>query len=154
MIGFGLTEEQEGLRELAHDFAVNEMRPVIEHHDQTGEYPWGIVKKAHELGIINTHIPEKWGGLGLGCVDAAILGEELAWGCTGIGTALEANGLALQPVIEGGSDYILEKYVAPMVDKVSMAAYCVTEPGAGSDVAALRSTAEKRGDKYSASHVR
>jgi len=148
MIGFGLTEEQQGLKDLAHDFAVNEMRPVIEHHDNTGDYPWEIVKKAHELGIMNTHIPEKWGGLGLGCMDAAILGEELAWGCTGIGTALEANGLALQPVIEGGSDYILEKYVAPMVDRISMAAYCVTEPGAGSDVAALRTTAEKRGDTY------
>jgi acyl-CoA dehydrogenase len=148
MIGFGLTEEQQGLKDLAHDFAVNEMRPVIEHHDNTGEYPWEIVNKAHELGIINTHVPEKWGGLGLGCMDAAILGEELAWGCTGIGTALEANGLALQPVIEGGSDYILKKYVAPMVERVSMAAYCVTEPGAGSDVAALRTTAEKRGDTY------
>ena len=148
MIGFGLTEEQQGLRELAHDFAANEMRPVMNHHDETGEYPWECVKKAHELGIMNTHIPEKWGGLGLGCVEASMIAEELAWGCSGIGTALEANGLALQPVIEGASDYILEKYVAPMVDKVGMAAYCVTEPGAGSDVAALRSTAVKRGDKY------
>ncbi len=148
MIGFGLTEEQQGLRDLAHDFAVNEMRPVAAHHDRTGEYPWDVIKKAHELGLANTHIPEKWGGMGLGCLDAAILSEELAWGCSGIGTTLEANGLALQPVIEGGSDYVMEKYIAPMVDKVGMAAYAVTEPGAGSDVASLRSTAEKRGDKY------
>jgi len=148
MIGFGLTEDQQALKELAQDFARNEMRPVVVHHDTTGEFPWEVVKKAHELGLVNTHIPERFGGLGLGCVDAAIISEELAWGCTGIGTALEANGLALEPVIEGASDALLEKYVAPMIDEPRMAAYAVTEPGAGSDVAAMRSTAVKRDDKY------
>ncbi|NCG21726.1 MAG: acyl-CoA dehydrogenase, partial [Rhodobacterales bacterium] len=83
MIGFELTEDQQALQELAHDFAENEMRPVAAHHDKTGEYPWEVIKKAHELGITNTHIPEKWGGMGLGALDAAILSEELAWGCTG-----------------------------------------------------------------------
>jgi len=148
MIGFGLTDEQQGLRDLAHDFAKNEMRPVANHHDETGEFPWGVIGKAHPLGLMNTHIPEKWGGLGLGCVDASMIAEELAWGCTGMGTALEANNLALQPVIEGGSDYILETYVAPMIDTLKMAAYCVTEPGAGSDVAALSTTAVRHGDTY------
>ena len=148
MIGFELTEDQQALQELAHDFAENEMRPVAAHHDKTGEYPWEVIKKAHELGITNTHIPEKWGGMGLGALDAAILSEELAWGCTGIGTAMEANGLALQPVIMGGNDALLEKYVAPMVDTPIMAAYAVTEPGAGSDVSALRSTAVRNGDHY------
>jgi acyl-CoA dehydrogenase len=107
-----------------------------------------VVKKAHELGMLNTHIPEKWGGLGLGAVDASIIAEELAWGCTGIGTAMEANGLALQPVIMGASDHLMEKYVAPMMASHIMAAYAVTEPGAGSDVAAMRSVAEKKGDHY------
>ncbi len=148
MIGFGMTDEQEQLRDLAHEFAKNEIRPVSPHHDSTGEFPWGVIHKAHELGLMNTHIPEKWGGLGLGCLDGAIISEELAWGCTGIGTALEANGLALQPVLEGGSDYLLEKYVQPMTESPKMAAYAVTEPGAGSDVAALRSTAVDKGDHY------
>jgi acyl-CoA dehydrogenase len=148
MISFGLSEEQTGLKEMAHDFAENEIRPVAAHHDSTGEYPWGVVKKAHELGMLNTHIPEKWGGLGLGAVDASIIAEELAWGCTGIGTAMEANGLALQPVIMGASDHLMEKYVAPMMASPIMAAYAVTEPGAGSDVAAMRSVAEKKGDHY------
>jgi len=148
MIGFGMTEEQEQLRDLAHQFAENEIRPVSAHHDKTGEYPWEVIRKAHDLGIMNTHIPEKWGGMGLGCVDGAIISEELAWGCTGIGTALEANGLALQPVLEGASDHLLDKYVRPMTEEPKMAAYAVTEPGAGSDVAGMRSTAVKKGDKY------
>ena len=148
MVGFGLSEDQEQLRELAQQFAANEMRPVAEHYDQTMEYPWAVIHKAHEIGLMNTHIPERFGGLGLGALDGAIISEELAWGCTGIGTALEANGLALQPVIEGASDALLEKYVAPMTEKPIMAAYAVTEPGAGSDVAALRTTAERRGDHY------
>ena len=148
MIGFKLSEDQEALRSLAHDFAEREVRPVAEHHDKTGEYPWEVIGKAHEMGLMNSHIPEKWGGLGMGCVDASIIAEELAWGCSGIGTALEANGLALEPVLTGASDYLLEKYVQPMTVSPKMAAYAVTEPGAGSDVAAMLTTADKKGDRY------
>jgi acyl-CoA dehydrogenase len=148
MIGFGLSEEQEQLRDLAHTFAEREIRPAAEHHDRTMEYPWEIVRKAHAIGLLNTHIPERFGGPALGCLDAAIISEELAWGWTGIGTALEANGLALEPVIAGGSDALLERYVAPMTQEPTMAAYAVTEPGAGSDVAALRTVAVKKGDRY------
>jgi acyl-CoA dehydrogenase len=148
MIGFSMSEEQAALRDHARDFATREIRPVAEHYDRTMEYPWEVLKKAHEVGLMNTHVPEKLGGMGLGCVDAAILSEELAWGCTAIGTAIEANGLALEPVITGASDALLEKYVRPMTQELKMAAYAVTEPGAGSDVAGMRSTAVKKGDKY------
>lgn len=148
MIGFDPSDEQQQLGELAHQFAEQEIRPVAASYDLSMEYPWDVIGKAHELGLMNTHIPERFGGLGLGALDGAIISEELAWGCTGIGTALEANGLALQPVIEGASDELLEKYVAPMTERPIMAAYAVTEPGAGSDVAALRSTAVLDGDHY------
>ena len=148
MISFELSEEQEALRDLAKKFAENEIRPVCAKHDESGEFAWDVIKKAHELGLMNTHIPEKWGGLELGCLDAVILSEQLAWGCTGIGTALEANGLALQPVIEGASDFLMEKYVQPMTEAPKMAAYAVTEPGAGSDVASLRTTAVRKGDTW------
>ncbi|MEQ1502079.1 MAG: acyl-CoA dehydrogenase family protein [Myxococcota bacterium] len=147
-MGFDLSEQQKALRDHAHQFAESEIRPVAEHHDRTMEYPWEVVRKAHALGLLNTHVPEKWGGLGLSCVDSAILSEELAWGCTGIGTAMEANGLALEPVIAGASDHLMQKYVAPMMEAPKMAAYAVTEPGAGSDVAGMRSTAVKKGDRY------
>lgn len=147
-IGFSLTEEQLALRQLAHEFAEQEIRPVAAHHDETGEYPWGPIKKAHELGLINTHIEAEYGGLALSAIDGLLIAEELAWGCTGIGTAIEANGLAQQPVILGASDYLKRKYLAPQVEGPMMCAYAVTEPGAGSDVQGLKTTAVKQGDKY------
>ena len=148
MIGFALSEDQQAFADLARDFAENEIRPVAEHYDQTAEYPWPIIKKAHEVGLLNIHVEEKNGGLGLGATDGCIIAENLAWGCTGIGTAMEANGLALQPVIMGASEALKKKYVEPMMDAPIMAAYAVTEPGAGSDVAAMRTKAERKGDKY------
>ncbi len=147
-VSFQLSEEQEALRQLAHDFAENEIRPVAAHHDKTGEYPWEVIRKAHELGLVNLHVPERLGGLGLGDFEGVLIAEELAWGCTGIGTALEANGLALAPVLLGASDALLEKYVAPMMEEPRMAAYAVTEPGAGSDVQGIKTTAVRKGDKW------
>jgi len=148
VIGFDLSEDQGMLRDLAHDFAKNEIRPLAAHHDVSMEYPWEVIKKAHEIGLVNTHIPEEYGGLGLSAFDGCLIGEELAWGCTGIGTALEANGLAQQPVILGATHDLKRKYLAPMIDEPMMAAYAVTEPGAGSDVAGMRTTAVRRGDKW------
>ena len=148
MISFELSEEQQQLRDLTREFAANEIRPVAAHHDETMEYPWEVLKKAHELGIMNTHVPEEYGGMGLGSFEGCLIAEQLAWGCTGIGTAMEANGLALAPVLLGASHELKMKYVAPMMEECRMAAYAVTEPGAGSDVAAMRTTAVKQGDKY------
>jgi len=147
-VSFTLTEEQEALRDVAHDFALNEIRPVSAHHDKTGEYPWEVLKKAHEIGLMNLHIPARLGGLELSHVDGVLLAEELAWGCTGIGTAMEANGLALAPVVLGAGEHLLQKYVAPMTEELKMAAYAVTEPGAGSDVQGLKTTAVQKGDKW------
>ena len=148
MVSFGLSDEQQQLVDMAKEFATNEIRPVAAKYDQTMEYPWPVIRQAHELGLLNTHIPEELGGLGLGTFDGCLIAEQLAWGCTGIGTAMEANGLALAPVLIGASDALKQKYVAPMVEECQMAAYALTEPGAGSDVAAMRSTAVKQGDKY------
>jgi acyl-CoA dehydrogenase len=147
-VSFQLSEEQEALRDLAAEFAKNEIRPVSGHHDETGEYPWEVLKKAHEIGLLNTHVPEEYGGLDLSAFDGILIAEELAWGCSGIGTAMEANGLAQQPVILGASDALKRKYLAPMTEELQMCAYGVTEPGAGSDVQGMRTTAVKKGDKY------
>jgi acyl-CoA dehydrogenase len=147
-LSFALSDEQKALQELAHDFAKNEMRPVAPHHDETGEYPYEVLKKAHALGLMNTHIAADNGGLELGAVEGILIAEELAWGCSGIGTAMEANGLAQQPVILGGSAALKAKYLAPMTEKFGLCAYAVTEPGAGSDVQAMKTTAVKQGDKW------
>lgn len=148
MVDFKLNQDQQQFRDLARDFARNEMRPVTAHHDQTGEYPWAVIKKAHELGLMNTHIPESCGGFGLGSFDSSLIAEQLAWGCSGISTALEANGLAEAPVILAGTEAQKKKYLGRMIDAPLMAAYAVTEPGAGSDVAAIQTKAVRKGDKY------
>jgi len=147
-VSFQLSDEQTALRELAHEFAENEIRPAAPHHDETGEFPWEVLRKAHEIGLMNTHVEAENGGLELGALDGILLAEELAWGCTGIGTAMEANGLAQQPVILGASDALKSKYLEPMTEELQLCAYGVTEPGAGSDVQGMRTTAVKRGDKY------
>ncbi len=147
-IDFALSEEQLALRQLAHEFARDEMRPVAAHHDHTGEYPYDVLRKANELGLMNTHIGSANGGLELSAVDGMLLAEEFAWGCSGIGTAMEANGLAQQPVILGGSDALKKKYLGMFAEKFSLCAYAVTEPNAGSDVQGMKTTAVKQGDKW------
>jgi len=148
MIDFKLSEEQKALQDLARDFARKEILPKAAQHDETGEYPHEILKKAWELGLMNVHIPEKFGGMALSALDSCIMAEEIAYACTGIGTAMEANNLAEAPVILAGTDFQKEKYLKPMAEKYSLAAYCVTEPGAGSDVQGIRTTAVKKGEKY------
>lgn len=148
MVDFKLSSEQEALRRLAHDFAANEIRPVSRHHDETGEYPYATLKKAWELGLMNTHIPEDFGGLGLGTFEGVLIAEENGWGCTGISTAMEANTLAEVPVIVAGNDAQKKKYLGRMTEECLFCAYGVTEPDAGSDVAAIRTRAERKGDKY------
>ena len=147
-VSFELSDEQQSLRELAHEFAENEIRPVAAHHDETGEFAWDTIRKAHELGLMNTHVPESCGGLELGNLDGLLIAEELAWGCSGIGTAIEANGLAQAPVILGATEELKKKYLGPQTEAPIMCAYAVTEPGAGSDVQGMKTTAVKQGEKY------
>jgi len=147
-ISFELSADQKDLQALAREFAKNEIRKVTAHHDHTGEFPIETLKKAWELGLVNTHIPEDCGGLGLGVLEGVLLGEETAWGCTGVSTAIEANTLAEAPVIVAGSDAQKKKYLGRMTEEFLFAAYGVTEPNAGSDVAGLQTRAERRGDEY------
>ncbi|MBK7057791.1 MAG: acyl-CoA dehydrogenase family protein, partial [Leptospiraceae bacterium] len=145
---FTMTDEQKALRDLARDFAKNEMAPKAEHHDTTGEYPMEILKKAWQAGLMNLHIPAKFNGAEMGELDDVIMGEELYSGCSGMATAILANNLALAPVLIGASDEVLKKFVEPMTHEFKLAAYAVTEPGAGSDVAGIRTTATRVGDEY------
>ncbi len=148
MIDFSLSEEQQMLQEMARDFSAKEIRPVAEHHDQTGKYPHEVLGKAHELGLLNTHIPAKYEGLGLGVLEGCLIAEETAWGCTGIGTAMEANTLAQCPLIVADDEDINKRFLTPMVHEMKLCAYAVTEPGAGSDVQGIKTTARKVGDDY------
>jgi len=148
MVSFTLSDEQKQIQSLAAEFAEREIAPKAAHHDRTGEFPREICKKAWELGLMNGHIPEAYGGLGLGVFDSCLVAEEIASGCTGIGTAMEANNLAEAPVIVAGSDEQKKRFLSPMTEELLFAAYCVTEPEAGSDVAGIKTVAKKVGDEY------
>lgn len=148
MVDFTLTDEQLALRELAHDFSANEIRKVAWEYDKDGTWPQDIIDKAHEVGLMNLHAPERFGGAGLSFLEECIVGEELAWGCSGIGTSLGANGLASAPIILGGSEEVQEEFFGELVAEPKLASFCLTEPGAGSDVSSMRTRAEKKGDKY------
>jgi acyl-CoA dehydrogenase len=148
MIDFTLTDEQKSLRELAHAFAHKEIRPVAWEYDRDGTWPHDIIDKAHEIGLMNTHIPEKYGGAGLSALDSCLIGEELAWGCSGIASSLGANGLAGVPVVLAGSEGIKREYFDELLRKPMLASFCLTEPDAGSDVAGMRTRAVRKGDKY------
>ena len=147
-VNFELSDEQKEYQQTARKFAREVIVPAAEHHDKTGEYPWGVIKQAWELGLINMHIPQENGGLGLGIFDTCLVTEELAYGCTGIQTAIEANSLGQMPVILAGNAEQKKKYLGRMMEETLMCAYCVTEPGAGSDVSGIKTRAEKKGDKY------
>ncbi|KAJ3303504.1 hypothetical protein HDV03_003781 [Kappamyces sp. JEL0829] len=147
-LSFALNQDQLDLQDLARKFTAEYIIPQAAHHDRTGEYPVEILKKAWDAGLLNGHIPEKYGGLGLGVLDCAVLSEELAFGCSGIQTAAEANGLAQAPVILAANDAQKKKYLGRMTEAPLMCAYCVTEPGAGSDVAGAKTRAVKKGNKF------
>ena len=145
---FRLSDEQKALQEMARDFARNEIEPVSAHHDQTGEFATGIYEKAFELGLMNTHIPEEYGGLGLGVLEGCIIAEEIAAGCSGIYACMEVNSLAEAPLIVAGTDDQKKRFLTPMTEKLTFAAYAVTEPNAGSDVAAIKTRAVRDGEDY------
>ncbi len=146
-VNFTLNEEQKMIQKLARDFSVNEIAPHAEYHDKTHEYPWEIVKKAQELGLTTINVPEEYGGLGLSLFEEMLIAEELAWGCSGISLCITINNLAALPVIIAGNDEQKQEYLGRLVDG-KMAAYALTEPGAGSDVAAIKTTARRDGDDY------
>lgn len=146
-VGFGLTEEQKMIQQLARDFSRNEIAPVAEHYDQSHEFPWPVVKKAQELGLTAMPVPEEYGGLGLSLFEEVLVAEELAWGCSGMSTAIGVNGLAITPVLIAGNDEQKNEYGGRIADG-QLAGYCATEPEAGSDVAGIKTTAEKVGDHY------
>jgi acyl-CoA dehydrogenase len=148
VVDFTLTDEQKNLRELAHDFAEKEIRPVAWELDKESTFPRGIIDKAFEVGLMNTHVAEEYGGPGLSYLDGCIIEEELSWGCSGVQTSLGCNGLASAPVFLGGSEEVKKEYGASLTQDGTLASFCLTEPGAGSDVSGMRTKAVKKGDKY------
>ena len=147
-VSFGLTPEQRELRALSREFAEKEIRPKAAEYDENATHPADVIAKAHELGLMNLHVPEALGGLGLPAFDGMLVGEELYWGCSGIGTSILANGLGAGPVLLAGSDAQKATWLPPLLEEPILCSFGLSEPDAGSDVARMKTTAERRGDEY------
>jgi acyl-CoA dehydrogenase len=147
-ISFALTEEQTALRQLAREFAEKEIRPKAAEYDEHSTHPADVIAKAFDVGLMNPHIPEEYGGLGLPGFDGMLVGEELSWGCSGIAVSIVANTLGAGPVLLAGSEDQKREWLPPLLAEPILCSFGLTEPDAGSDVARIKTTAERRGDEY------
>jgi acyl-CoA dehydrogenase len=147
-MNFALDDELLALQQTAQRFADEEMIPVAAEHDVTGEFPREIMRKAWELGLTNTFIPQEYGGVGLSVLGACVAVEEISRGCSGMTTSLISNDLGLTPILLGGSVDQKREWLTPCAEEFKILAFCLSEPGAGSDVAGLQLHAQKDGDDY------
>ena len=151
MIGFDLTDEQREFRDLAHKFAEKTIRPIAPEADENEEVPWEVIKKAHQAGLITVAFPEKYGGGGVESVlTKALIDEEIFWGCAGVGTLIGGTSLCATPILLAGTEEQKEKYITRLctAGQVTLGAYALTEPAAGSDPAAMTTSARRDKDKY------
>ena len=147
-VSFELTDEQRDLRALAHEFAEKEIRPRAADYDEHSTHPEDVIAKAHELGLMNVHIPEEFGGPGLSIFDGILVGEELSWGCSGITVSIIANTLGSAPVVLAGSDEQKREWLSPLLEEPILCSFALTEANAGSDVSGIQTTAVRDGDDY------
>ena len=148
-LNFAISQDTQVLIDTAERFTKDEIIPKAVYHDRTGDYPWDIVKKAHATGLMNLHIPQQYGGLELGTLEACMMVEKLAYGCTGITQAIDANNLAYMPIALAGNHEQKKKYLSWLIEEPIVCSYGVTEPGAGSDVAGIQTKAVKKGIVHS-----
>src|SRR5512134_2813811 len=127
---FRLTDEQLALQETARRFARSEIAPIAAHHDQTGEFPMDVMRKAWELGLSNASIPPEYGGVGLSLFDEVLVVEELSWGCAGMATSIMCNDLGLTPILVGGSAEQKKEWLGHLTQQFRMVSFCLSEPAA------------------------
>jgi len=148
MVDFELSAEQQAFRDLARDFARKEIVPIAAECDERSEFPLEVLKKAHRAGLLNLEVPEEYGGAGLGPFEIALIAEEMGAACAGIATSLLGNGLALLPIILYGTAEQKERFLSPFCAEPKLAAFCLTESGAGSDISAVSTTGRWGEDVY------
>jgi acyl-CoA dehydrogenase len=146
--GFTYDEDQLALQRTVRKFVENEIVPVRAAYDESEEFPWPEVKKMFDLGLNCMNAPEKYNGMVFGNVGLCMVVEELCRGCLGIAITPLANMLASEPVLYGGTEEQWDYWYPGLCEEGNLAAYAVTEPGAGSDVAGVRTTCKKDGDYY------
>ncbi len=147
-VSFALTDEQRELRALAREFAEKEIRPRAAEYDREQTHPADVIAKAHEVGLMNPHIPVELGGLGLRAFEGMLIGEELSWGCAGIAVSIVANTLGAAPLLLAGSEEQQRRWLPSLLEEPILCSFALTEPDAGSDAARIKTTAERRGGEY------
>ncbi len=149
MIEFSLTEEQKMLRDMVRDFATNELKPIASKIDDDEWIPEETRKKIAELGLLGAPYPEEYGGSGFGEVGYCVAQEEIGRACLSTATFIGAHtSIGTNAIFIGGSEELKQKYMPSLCSGEKIAAYALTEPGAGSDAFNLQTKAEKDGDDW------
>ncbi len=143
-----LTEEQKMIQELAAQIAKEKIRPIRAQLDESEEFPWEIMKILAQSDLFGLYIPEEYGGMGGGIFENCLAVEKLGEACIGIATTFAASGLGAYPILLYGSEELKQKYLTQIASGKKLAAFGLTEPGAGSDVSGIQTTAVKDGDHY------
>lgn len=145
---FSLNDDQRAFVESARAFAEGAMAPNAARWDEESIFPKEVLQQAGELGFMGMYTPESAGGLGMGRLDASLIVEELAKGCTATAAFLTIHNMATSMVGKYCSTAVIDQWCPELVAGSKLASYCLTEPGAGSDAASLRTTAVRDGDHY------
>jgi alkylation response protein AidB-like acyl-CoA dehydrogenase len=145
---FALSEEQLAFQDAARSFAQGELTPNAARWDETCEFPVATIKRAGDIGFCGIYTPEASGGLGLRRLDAAIIIEELAAGCTATAAYLAIHNMVSWIVAGWAQPAVAEEWASALATGAKLGSYCLTEPNAGSDAASLKTRAEKRGERY------
>jgi len=148
-MNFELDSNQKLIQEMVREFAVNELEPMAVEIDKTREFPWANIKKMAELGLLGMIIPEQYGGGGMDFVSLAIAVEEISKACASTGVIVAVNqSLTAYPILQFGNDEQKKKYLPILAKAEKIGAFALTEAGAGSDPAAMETTAKLEGDHY------
>ena len=145
---FAFTEDQQMIFDAVRDLCDEELKPKADEVDRAGEYPWEGVGQLAEMDLFGIPVRDEYGGLGMDFLTWAVVGELLSSGCTTTGAVYGAHMLAVYPIMEFGTDEQKEKYLPPLAIGEKIGAFGLTEPGAGSDAAAVSTRAELVGDHY------
>ncbi|MBK5481793.1 acyl-CoA dehydrogenase family protein [Peribacillus sp. TH16] len=145
---FNLTDDQQAIVSMARDVVNAEIIPLAREFDEREAFPVEIMDKLRECGLFNLSIPEEYGGPGIDKLSHALIVEEIARGCAGIATSLEANSLSSYPILVGGDESLKQKYLKRLTEEGQYASFALTEPGAGSDVSGMSSTIVRKDGGY------
>jgi alkylation response protein AidB-like acyl-CoA dehydrogenase len=147
-MNYFLSEELLMIRDLARQVAQEKIAPVAAHYDQTGEFPWDIMKILADMDFFRIYIEEQYGGLGLGTMGLVLATEELSRACGGIALGFAGTALGVMPLLMSGNEEQKQKYLPDLADGKILAGFGLTEPNAGSDAGSLQTRAMKDGNDY------